>query len=300
MGEKEVTVGLHTAISLAVGAAVEVAVRPMQLENGDYAVGLYIGNESKVAIPVQPSKDETTANLALKKALNFYNDIFTAAIKRALMELYKGFETVGWKESIDEFHRLFYDCRNGEYSTIWFGYPIVKTPMDLILYQEILTQCKPDLVIETGTMFGGSALFAASIFDLLGNGQVITIDVEKKDFPVHHRIRYLTGSSLDMDIFGEVESECSGKRVMVVLDSDHTKNHVLQEMEVYGPLVTSGQYMIVEDTNKNGHPVAVNFGPGPWEAVEEYLKTHKGFEQDRSRERYPFTFNPGGYLKKAK
>jgi cephalosporin hydroxylase len=94
------------------------------------------------------------------------------------------------------------------------------------------------------------------------------------------------------DLVGEDDS------VLVILDSDHTKDHVLAEMRAYGPLVTKGSYMIVEDTNINGHPVLPDFGPGPWEAVEEFLQGNDQFTVDRSREKLLMTFNPMGYLRR--
>jgi cephalosporin hydroxylase len=94
------------------------------------------------------------------------------------------------------------------------------------------------------------------------------------------------------DLVGEDDS------VLVILDSDHTKDHVLAEMRAYGPLVTRGSYLIVEDTNINGHPVLPDFGPGPWEAVEEFLQGNDQFQVDRSREKLLMTFNPMGYLRR--
>ena len=85
---------------------------------------------------------------------------------------------------------------------------------------------------------------------------------------------------------------------MVILDSDHSRDHVLRELELYAPLVTPGCYVVVEDTNVNGHPVVPRFGPGPMEAVQEYLATTDAFEVDRSREKLLLTFNPSGYLRR--
>jgi cephalosporin hydroxylase len=87
---------------------------------------------------------------------------------------------------------------------------------------------------------------------------------------------------------------------MVVLDSDHHKDHVLEELRLYSPLVSVGQYLIVEDTHFNGHPILKNFGPGPWEAVEEFLRERPDFAVDSSREKYGMTFNPHGYLRRVK
>ncbi len=303
--DKAIAVGLATAISRACTIAAEKAVRPIEMDDGHYGVGLYADGELKFSIPtdVERNRDETAKNIGLKQALNFFRVIFEAAIKSGLHELYGDMKDVSSQQLVDEFHRLLYECRHGLYSSNWFGTSIVKTPFDMMVYQELLVYFKPDLIIETGTMFGGSALFAANVCDLLNKGLIVSIDTEDRKPPQHSRIRYLLGSSVDDGIFGTVREACSGKgTVLVVLDSDHSKKHVLKEMEMYGKLVTVGSYMIVEDTNMNGHPVNTDasFGPGPWEAVEEYLKTHDEFKQDRSREHYPFTFNPGGYLQKVR
>jgi cephalosporin hydroxylase len=199
------------------------------------------------------------------------------------------------------FHELYYDSRDTTWKdTRWRGVRAQKCPLDLWVYQEILHEVQPDLIVETGTAEGGSALFLASILDLLGRGEVITIDLLlRSDFPRHPRITYLNGSSTDPMIVGHV-SDLVGEddSVLVILDSDHTKDHVLAEMRAYGPLVTKGSYMIVEDTNINGHPVLPDFGPGPWEAVEEFLQGNDQFQVDRSREKLLMTFNPMGYLRR--
>ncbi|MFA4842542.1 MAG: CmcI family methyltransferase, partial [Candidatus Omnitrophota bacterium] len=148
------------------------------------------------------------------------------------------------KERITEqFHRLYYDSRSfGEtwYNTFWLGAKTFKLPLDLWVYQEILYSLKPDMIIETGTSYGGSALFLASICDLLNNGRIITIDIEqRKDAPRHKRIKYILGSSISNDIVKNLRSIIKRKdKVMVILDSDHHKDHVLKEIEIYSKFVT--------------------------------------------------------------
>jgi len=134
--------------------------------------------------------------------------------------------------------------------------------------------------------------------DLINNGSVITIDIEdKKDRPQHKRIKYLLGSSTSRKIAEEIRKLISDKdKVIVILDSDHHKEHVLNEMKIYSEFVTKGSYLIVEDSNINGHPVAGNFGPGPMEAINQFLSTHNNFLIDKRREKFYLTFNSCGYI----
>lgn len=207
-------------------------------------------------------------------------------------------------ESAEEFHKLFYEtayARGDAWNPKWMGVAALKCPFDLWVYQEILHEIKPEIVLETGTARGGSALFLASMFDLLGSGEVISIDIVRRpEWPPHPRVTYLTGSSTSAPIVEEVRRRIAGRsRVMVILDSDHKKDHVLDELRVYSPLVSQGSYLIVEDTNINGRPVFPGFGPGPGEAVDEFLAGNSGFVRDASRERFFVTFNPGGYLRRV-
>lgn len=199
------------------------------------------------------------------------------------------------------FHRLYH--ANGERTynnTHWLGVPVQKCPLDLWVFQEILFETKPDVVVETGTYKGGSAYFFASMFDLLGQGRVITIDIEDHaNKPRHPRIEYLLGSSTSPAILEQVRARLRpGDKVMVALDSDHSMAHVLEELRLYSGLVTAGNYLIVEDTHFNGHPVLPRHGPGPMEAVREFLLHTRDFQVDRDREKFGLTFNPGGYLRK--
>jgi len=208
------------------------------------------------------------------------------------------------KNIVDHFHKLYYDSKMFDKTwgnTFWLGVPIEKCPLDLWIYQEIIFEVKPDVIIECGTAYGGSALFLASICDLVNNGKVITIDIADKGRPKHKRITYLLGSSTSKEIIEKVRSLIKGMdKVMVSLDSDHHKEHVLNELRIYSKFVTKGSYLIVEDTNINGHPVLPEFGPGPMEAVEEFLKENKDFVVDKTKEKFYLTFYPNGYLKKIK
>jgi cephalosporin hydroxylase len=207
------------------------------------------------------------------------------------------------KAIIEPFHRLYYGSGGNTWSnTYWRGVPLQKCPLDLWVYQEILVELRPQLIIECGTAYGGSAHFLASLCELLGEGEVVSIDVaDYPDRPTHERLRYLRGSSTAVEIFTEVSETVRGRDpVLVLLDSDHSRDHVLAELRLYAPLVTAGSYLIVEDTNVNGHPVVPRFGPGPWEAVQDFLGETAEFSIDTSREKHLLTLNPNGYLKKRR
>ena len=211
-------------------------------------------------------------------------------------------ETTTPSEVVRQFHELFYDNVGSTWNnTYWMGAQILKNPFDLWIYQEIIFDTKPAVIVECGTRHGGSALYFASMCDLLGHGRVISIDVEKGESrPVHPRITYLVGSSLSESTLRHIEKATAGRTTMVSLDSDHRQAHVLAEMRVYGQYVTRGCYMVVEDTNLNGHPVLPNFGPGPLEAVEQFVQENHDFEVDSRCEKFLFTFHPNGFLRRIK
>jgi len=183
----------------------------------------------------------------------------------------------------------------------WLGAQALKNPLDLWVYQEIMAETRPELVVETGTYRGGSAFYLASVCDLLGAGEVVSIDVEpvREDYPEHPRITYLGGrSSTAPEVVATVRERAAGKRVLVVLDSDHSQAHVEAELEAYAPLVPVGCYVIVEDSNIGR--IRTDLMPGPLQAIEAFLARNDAFEIDREREKFLITFNPSGYLRRAR
>jgi cephalosporin hydroxylase len=200
------------------------------------------------------------------------------------------------------FHQHYYDAKDTTWSnTTWLGVPAQKTPQDMWVYQEIIHETRPDVLLETGTADGGSAYYFATIFDLERRGRVITVDIADSPMrPKHDRITYVLGSSTAPEIIGKVKSLISpGERVMVSLDSDHRQKHVAEELKLYSELVTPGCYLVVEDTNINGHPVAPEFGPGPMEALRDFLKLDSRYGSDHSREKFGVTFFPEGWLRRV-
>lgn len=207
----------------------------------------------------------------------------------------------GNRPLLDAFHRLSYGGFTWS-MTAWMGVPMMKHPCDLIALQDIISGIKPALIIETGTAYGGSALYMANLCDILGHGSVISIDLEANPtLPQHPRITYRKGSSVDPEIVGYVRDRAArcGGPVLVVLDSDHHEAHVAAELEAYASLVTPGSFCIVEDTNVNGHPVIPEFGPGPMEAAQGFLAQHPEFEADALPERYLITMHPSGWLRRV-
>lgn len=185
----------------------------------------------------------------------------------------------------------------------WLGHDIIKTPWDCWVYQEIIWETRPDFVIELGVMFGGATHFYASILEMVDHGEVIGIDLslERARKPESPRIRYLEGSSTSPEILDQVRGLVEGKRVLVIADSDHEKNHVLAEIRAYAPFVHVGGYFIVEDTLNDVmgyHPVP---NQGPKAAAEVFIAEDDDFVVDRRfGERYVMTLNPNGFLLRVK
>ncbi|QQG40199.1 MAG: cephalosporin hydroxylase [Candidatus Aenigmatarchaeota archaeon] len=198
-----------------------------------------------------------------------------------------------------QFHKIYYNKPDTVQGVHWFGTKVQKLPSDLWMYQEIIHETNPDVIVETGTADGGSAMFFASLFDLRKRGEIVTIDILPCKAS-HPRVTKLIGSSTDPSIVEKVKKMADGKKALVILDSDHGMAHVLKEMESYAALVPIGGYMVVEDTNINGHPVDPLFGPGPMEAVREFLKGRNDFVADLRRERLLLTMHPGGWLKRVR
>jgi cephalosporin hydroxylase len=203
------------------------------------------------------------------------------------------------RQAISRAHDVFYASDAWTRAT-WLGAQALKNPLDLWVYQEILFETRPELIVETGTYRGGSALFLASMCDLLGGGEIVSIDIEplREDYPEHPRITYLGGrSSTDPGVLDEVRRRAAGRPTLVVLDSDHSQAHVEAELEAYAPIVPVGCYLIVEDSNIG--QIRKDLMPGPLQAIETFLAGNREFEVDSEREKFLITFNPSGYLRRV-
>ena len=199
------------------------------------------------------------------------------------------------------------------YNFTWLGRPVIQFPQDMMAIQELIWSIKPDVVIETGVAHGGSILFSASMLELVGGeGYVIGIDIdirkhnrtEIEAHPLSRRVKLIEGSSVDDAVVSQVrEMVGEGKKVLVILDSNHTHEHVLRELELFSPFVREGSYLVVYDTLIEDMPADLvgdrPWGPGnnPKTAVWEFLETNKRFKIDKDLEaKLSITVAPDGYL----
>lgn len=201
------------------------------------------------------------------------------------------------------------------YHFSWMGRPIIQLPQDMMAMQEIIWQVKPDLVIECGIAHGGSILYYASLLELQGHGEVLGIDRDIRAHnreaieahPMFKRVSMIEGSSLDPAIVEQVRAAAAGKKVIVVLDSNHTHEHVLQELRLYAPLVSVDSYCVVMDTVVENMPEDA-FPDRPWgkgdnprTAVWAYLEENRDFEIDSQiHNKLLITVAEDGYLRRVR
>jgi len=204
------------------------------------------------------------------------------------------------------------------YNFSWMGRPIIAYPQDMIAMQEIIWEVKPDLIIETGVAHGGSIVYYASLLELIGgDGLVVGIDIDIRQYnrelieahPMKKRIQLFEGSSVSDEIVKEVKKIASQKKkIMVCLDSNHTHEHVLQELNLYADLTTMGSYCVVFDTVIEEMPKNWDWGTRGWgvgnnpkTAISEFLKTNDNFIVNTNVDgKLLISVAPGGYLKRVK
>lgn len=206
---------------------------------------------------------------------------------------------------VDEFATYYYESGPWQ-RTSWLGVPTKQCPGDLVVLQQILVETRPEIIVETGTFYGGTALFFGHIFDALGEGEIVTIDIDHA--PVeervrrHPRVQLLTADSTLAETKQRIQEIVGGRRAMLYLDADHNSAAVLAELRGYADLVAPGCYAVVADSIMGGHPVPWPYRgqtySGPWDAVAEFLRERDDFEVDEDREHHLLTFNPRGYLRR--
>lgn len=209
-----------------------------------------------------------------------------------------------WLEYHFQYIHQAYKYDYPELQQTWFGKITIKNPLDCWIQQEIIFRTKPDIIIELGVAFGGTSLFYAHILDLMKKeGKVIGIDVniDQVEDVNHPKIEFIKGSSIDKNLVEKLYERFKDKNVTVIADSNHEKNHVLQELRLYSKFIKQGFYFVVEDgifSFLNLFPVPMD---GPYEAVEEFLSENDSFVVDKKfAERYLITHCPNGYLRRIK
>ena len=221
---------------------------------------------------------------------------------------------------LTEAAKKFNDASNSaqySYNFSWMGRPIIQYPQDMIAMQEIIWEIKPDLIIETGIAHGGSLIYYASLLELIGHGEVLGIDIDIRDHnkkeieehPMFKRIQMIEGSSIDNGTIEKVKSLANDKKkILVVLDSNHTHDHVLRELELYSPFVSINSYLVVFDTIVEDLPEGYFSQSRPWgignnpkTAVDTFLQTNKQFVIDEAIDnKLLISVAPSGYLKRIK
>ena len=201
------------------------------------------------------------------------------------------------------------------YHFSWMGRPIIQLPQDMLAMQEIIWKVKPDLIVECGIAHGGSIIYYASLLELQGHGEVLGIDRDIRphnreaieSHPMSRRISMIEGSSIDDATIAQVRAIAEGKKVILVLDSNHTHEHVLAELRAYAPLVAVDSYCVVMDTVVEDMPAEFfpdrPWGPGdnPKTAVWEYLKENADFEIDQQMQnKLLLSVAPDGYLRRVR
>ncbi|MBU1669549.1 MAG: cephalosporin hydroxylase family protein [Actinobacteria bacterium] len=190
----------------------------------------------------------------------------------------------------------------------WMGIITYKNPLDIWIYQEIIHEVQPDVIVEIGSYAGGSTLFFAHMLDIIGKGIVVTIDIDRIVYEAEHpRIVTITGDSSSESVVGRVAELCEGRTVLVLHDGDHHAEQVIKDLRAYAPFVSVGSYLIVEDGISDqvrrgiGGGAFGDFpGGGPRAATREFLTECDDFIVDTSREHYILTYNPEGFLKRLR
>lgn len=235
-------------------------------------------------LTLESAEERTTVDLYSREGLDFLSNL--------------------WIKSAAE-HRLMYE-------PTWLDRPVIQFPTDIVAMQELLWKIKPDVVVETGVAHGGSLVLSASILELIGNGKVVGVDIEIRPHnraaidahALKHRIELIEGSSIAPDTVAAVKKATEGaKTVVVVLDSNHTEAHVLKELELYGPMVTPGSYIVAHD-GAQAWVWDIPRGKSEWRddhplnAIHKYVSKHPEFCIDHYWTRYGITSSPDGYLRR--
>ena len=196
---------------------------------------------------------------------------------------------------IQDFHKVWYQCGHTWVWTTFLGVGLMKNPMDLWIYQDLISRIRPKTILETGTFAGGSALWFSVLMDALGieDGRVLTVDLDDHRQCQHDRITFVGGDSTNPDLARALLAEIEHP-LLISLDADHSEAHVRKELDLYAPALLPWEYLVVEDTN-----ISWDDERGARGGLESYLRAHPGeFRQDVLCEKYLLTMNPGGWIQR--
>lgn len=241
-------------------------------------------------------------------------------VQEFIQERIERIEENGENKALQEAARSFNTESNKSlysYNFSWMGRPIIQYPQDIIAMQEIIWDIKPDLIIETGIAHGGSLIFYASLLELIGNGEVVGVDIdirkhnraEIEKHPMFKRIHMIEGSAISEETLEQVKQYTKGKqKIIVCLDSNHTHEHVLQELQMYSPFVNVGSYIIAFDTIVENLPEGYfsqkrpwGVGNNPMTAVDEFIQSNDNFVIDNAIDnKLLISVAPRGYLKRVR
>ena len=200
------------------------------------------------------------------------------------------------------------------YEVSWLGIPIIQYPSDIMMMQELIWKVRPDVIVETGFAHGGSAVFYGSILELLGRGKVVSVEIEIRKYnevainshPMSHRLEQVVGSSTDQAVNEEVKNRIGeNKKVLVTLDSNHSHDHVLRELELYSPLVSDDSYIVAMDGLQR-YVDDIPRGKAEWAednphtAIHDFLASHPEWEVDPHYNRLMITSNPDAFLRRRR
>ena len=292
--------GIYWAVFVSVLLTASAGAAALRFGLLDFALRAELGRREQAAeAPEEPSADFTAPLPILADALALPGERDFAAEKQIVLEALPFI-----RNQAQDGHR--------EYAQRWLGIPLLQYPNDMLTYQTMIWAQRPDVIIETGTFRGGLTLYLALVLQAANpKGRVITIDVDRKGWDalserpdglggLKKRITFIHGSSTAKETLDEVERLIlPSSKVLVILDSLHSKQHVLDELELYSPLVSHGSYIVVTDTHLDGTHW-VERKSGPLAAVREFVVGTDEFEVDRRVDRYFISANISGYLKRVK
>lgn len=256
------------------------------------------GDLAKLAKMLRMGVDEVRAR-DFSRVGRYYRRCFRAGDVRRIVRGYRRRLRPSLRDWLNYHHSdvLFENCT-------WMGVKAWRNPLDAWIYQEIVHEVRPDVIVEIGSASGGGALYLAHLLELIGNGIVVSVDIDRSTFVAEHpRLATVTGPSSAPETLARVAELCRDKRALVIHDADHTKEQVLVDLRCYAPFVAVGSYLIVEDgivdLFRPWERLGVTY-EGPLGATEEFLRTTEGFEVDSGCERYVLTANPRGFLRRVR